>query len=127
MADKDQEKKKKNPPPPSSKVHHRRKKKSGQANIVKIPSVQPTSKCKLRLLKLERIKDFLLLEEEFITNQEVHRPRVDEDESDRAKVDDIRGSPLGVGTLEEIIDDNHAIVSSPMVCYKLHADLIYYV
>lgn len=76
--------------------------------------VQPTSKCKLRLLKLERIKDFLLLEEEFIANQEVHRPRVDEDESDRAKVDDIRGSPLGVGTLEEIIDDNHAIVSSPM-------------
>jgi 26S proteasome regulatory subunit T2 len=27
-------------------------------------------------------------------------------------VDEIRGSPLGVGTLEEIIDDNHAIVSS---------------
>jgi 26S proteasome regulatory subunit T2 len=27
-------------------------------------------------------------------------------------VDDIRGTPLGVGTLEEMIDDNHAIVSS---------------
>jgi 26S proteasome regulatory subunit T2 len=27
-------------------------------------------------------------------------------------VDDIRGNPLGVGTLEEMIDDNHAIVSS---------------
>lgn len=33
--------------------------------------VFPTSKCKLRLLKLERIKDFLLMEEEFIRNQEV--------------------------------------------------------
>jgi 26S proteasome regulatory subunit T2 len=33
-------------------------------------------------------------------------------QSDRAKVDDIRGTPLGVGTLEEMIDDNHAIVSS---------------
>jgi 26S proteasome regulatory subunit T2 len=29
-------------------------------------------------------------------------------------VDDIRGTPLSVGTLEEMIDDNHAIVSSAM-------------
>lgn len=41
---------------------------------MRIPQVFPTSKCKLRLLKLERIKDFLLLEEEFIRNQEVFRP-----------------------------------------------------
>ncbi len=27
-------------------------------------------------------------------------------------MDDIRGTPLGVGTLEEMIDDTHAIVSS---------------
>lgn len=33
-------------------------------------------------------------------------------QSERAKVDDIRGTPLSVGTLEEMIDDNHAIVSS---------------
>ena len=31
---------------------------------------------------------------------------------ERVKVDDIRGSPMSVGTLEEVIDDNHAIVSS---------------
>jgi 26S proteasome regulatory subunit T2 len=29
-------------------------------------------------------------------------------------VDEIRGTPMSVGTLEEIIDDNHAIVSSSM-------------
>ena len=29
-------------------------------------------------------------------------------------MDDIRGTPMGVGTLEEMIDDNHAIVSSAM-------------
>lgn len=29
-------------------------------------------------------------------------------------MDDLRGNPLMVGTLEEIIDDNHAIVSSSM-------------
>ena len=74
----------------------------------------PNNKCKLRLLKLERIKDFLLMEQEFITNQELRKPREEQDESDQAKVDDIRGTPLSVGTLEELIDDNHAIVSSSM-------------
>lgn len=27
-------------------------------------------------------------------------------------MDELRGSPMGVGSLEEIIDDNHAIISS---------------
>jgi 26S proteasome regulatory subunit T2 len=100
--------------------------------------VFPTSKCKLRLLKLERIKDFLLMEEEFIRNQEILRPREEQNEvtfhyylylsvvcaflirrfvfpqSERAKVEDLRGTPMAVGTLEEIIDDNHAIVASSM-------------
>lgn len=31
---------------------------------------------------------------------------------ERSKVDDLRGTPMSVGTLEEIIDDNHAIVST---------------
>ena len=30
----------------------------------------------------------------------------------RSKVDDLRGTPMSVGTLEEIIDDTHAIVST---------------
>lgn len=29
-----------------------------------------------------------------------------------SRVDDLRGTPLSVGTLEELIDDQHAIVSS---------------
>jgi hypothetical protein len=33
-------------------------------------------------------------------------------QEERSKVDDLRGSPMSVGNLEEIIDDNHAIVSS---------------
>lgn len=33
-------------------------------------------------------------------------------QTDHAKVEDLRGNPLLVGTLEEIIDDNHAIVST---------------
>jgi 26S proteasome regulatory subunit T2 len=34
-------------------------------------------------------------------------------QADKNKVEELRGSPLSVGTLEEIIDDNHAIVSTP--------------
>merc|ERR1711988_1385055 len=31
---------------------------------------------------------------------------------ERNKLDELRGTPMGVGTLEEMIDDNHCIVSS---------------
>jgi 26S proteasome regulatory subunit T2 len=46
----------------------------------KVTKIFPTSKCKLRLLKLERVKDFLLMEQEFIQNQEIHRPREEQNE-----------------------------------------------
>jgi 26S proteasome regulatory subunit T2 len=52
------------------------------------------------------------MEEEFIQNQERLKPTEEKSQEERSKVDDIRGSPMGVGSLEEIIDDNHAIVSS---------------
>lgn len=51
-----------------------------------VPAVFPTAKCRLRVLKLERIKDFLLLEEEYIKNQEVFKPREEKDQEERAKV-----------------------------------------
>eukprot|EP01040_Poterioochromonas_malhamensis_P000758 gene755-808_t len=108
----DQSSKKKNPAPAPRSVKRRRKK--GPAVAVKIPQVFPTAKCKLRLLKLERIKDYLLMEQEFIQNQEIKKPREEQNDSERAKVDDLRGTPMSVGTLEEIIDENHAIVSSSM-------------
>merc|ERR1712194_100003 len=74
--------------------------------------VTPHTKCNLRLLKQERIKDYLLMEEEFIRNQERLKPQEEKNEEERSKVDDLRGTPMSVGSLEEIIDDNHAIVST---------------
>lgn len=44
--------------------------------------------------------------------QERAKPREERNEEERSKVDDLRGTPMSVGTLEEIIDENHAIVSS---------------
>merc|ERR1719428_927808 len=74
--------------------------------------ITPHTKCRLKLLKLDRVKDFLLMEEEFIQNQERLKPQEEKQEEERSKVDDLRGTPMSVGSLEEIIDDNHAIVST---------------
>ena len=52
------------------------------------------------------------MEEEFIRNQERLKPQEEKIEEERSKVDDLRGTPMSVGSLEEIIDDNHAIVST---------------
>ena len=89
-----------------------KKKRRGADAITKLPTVTPSSKCRLKLLRLERIKDYMLLEQEFIKNQETFRPQAERKEEEREKVDELRGSPLVVGSLEEFIDENHAIVST---------------
>lgn len=78
---------------------------------------------------MQRVHDHLLLEEEFVENQERFRKAkaansvtpssaggdsdaLDRNADERGRVDDMRGSPMGVGNLEELIDDDHAIVSS---------------
>lgn len=64
---------------------------------------------------MERVQDYLLMEEVFIQNQESLKPEAssqDKNEEDRSKVDDLRGTPMAVGNLEEIIDDDHAIIST---------------
>lgn len=108
---KDAPKRRKFEPKPASRVGRRKRKNlGGGAN--KLPKVYPTTKCRLRMLKLERIKDFLLMEEEFIRNQEILKPKEEADQAERDKVDALRDKPLQVGSLEEMIDDNHCIVSA---------------
>ena len=43
----------------------------------------------MRLLKQERIKDYLLMEEEFIRNQERLKPQEEKNEEERSKVDKV--------------------------------------
>uniref|UniRef100_K4AB92 AAA+ ATPase domain-containing protein n=1 Tax=Setaria italica TaxID=4555 RepID=K4AB92_SETIT len=104
--------KKYEPPAAPSRVGRRQKRQKGSEAAARLPAVAPLSKCRLRLLKLERVKDYLLMEEEFVASQERLRPSEDKTEEDRSKVDDLRGTPMSVGSLEEIIDESHAIVSS---------------
>jgi 26S proteasome regulatory subunit T2 len=44
-------------------------KKKGLDGQNRLPNVAPASKCMLRKLKLDRVKDWLLMEEEFVANQ----------------------------------------------------------
>ncbi|KAK4138453.1 26S protease regulatory subunit 4 [Trichocladium antarcticum] len=127
--DKKKDKPKYEPPPrPTTRIGRKKKRAGGTSAAAKLPPVYPTSRCKLRLLRMQRIHDHLLLEEEYVENQERFRkakatkdnnaaPASEQESSDRmaderGRVDDMRGSPMGVGTLEEMIDDDHAIVSS---------------
>ncbi|ODQ64719.1 26S proteasome subunit P45 [Nadsonia fulvescens var. elongata DSM 6958] len=99
-------------PPVQSRAHKKKKRKGPDGGATKLPGVYPNTRCKLKLLKMERIKDHLLLEEEFVQNQELLKPLDDKIAEERARIDELRGSPMGVGTLEELIDDDHAIVSA---------------
>merc|ERR1712137_1272857 len=111
--DKKKEEKRKYEPPPPTRVGRKKKKGKGASpQAYKLPTVTPTTRCRLRLLKLDRVKDYLLMEQEFIQNQEQHKPQEEKAQEERSKVDELRGTPMDVGTLDEIIDDNHAIVSS---------------
>lgn len=91
-------------------INLRRKKRVRDSKTAsKLPTVFPTMKCKLKLLKLQKVKAFLSLEENLLGLVEAN-PH----EKDGSKIilEQLRGHPLAIGTLEEFIDDDHAIVSS---------------
>jgi 26S proteasome regulatory subunit T2 len=118
------------PPRPTIRIGRKKRRAAGPNASAKLPNIYPNSRCRLRYLRMQRINDHLLLEEEYVENQEVLRKAkaassaapasavsaeadvVDRNADERGRVDDMRGSPMGVGNLEEMIDDDHAIVSS---------------
>jgi len=113
---KEEEKKKKEPMAPPSHFGRKKKKAKGSGSGVagKLPTVTPNSKCRLRMLKHERTKDYLMMEEEFIQEQQRLKPAEDRENEERTKLDELRGSPMDVGSLEEFIDETHCIVSTAM-------------
>ena len=84
------------PPAAPSCVGRRQHKQKGPEAAACLPTIASLSKCRLRLLKLERVKDYLLMEEEFVASQERLRPTEEKTEEDRSKVDDLRGTPMSV-------------------------------
>ena len=68
--------------------------------------------------------EMLRLEEEFVQNQALLKPSLDKNEQERKGVDDLRGSPMSVGSLEEIIDDYRKVVPFNESDRILHDDMI---
>ena len=119
-------------------VEHKVKKVNNDSTLgdSKIPTITPHLRCKLRLLRLERVNDYLTLERDFLesvagstssstadvntnvikTAASAASASASSSGQDAAKarsaVNRLRGSPMEVGELEEMIDENHAIVSS---------------
>ncbi|KAK6090349.1 hypothetical protein P3W45_000706 [Vairimorpha bombi] len=89
----------------------RRKRVKENKNACKPPAVFPSVKCKLRCLKLQKELNFLNLEDNLLSLAENDKP-VDGMTSQKMLVEQLRGNPLSIGTLEEFVDDNHAIVST---------------
>lgn len=108
---KKKEKKKREKPKPPSRVGKKRKK--GAATARKLPSILPNATSKLKELRLQRVNDWLILEHEFVTNQEILSPSEDRNKEEREKLDNLMGTPIMLGTMEEIVDDGHCIVSTP--------------
>jgi 26S proteasome regulatory subunit T2 len=99
-------------PSDNTSINLKRKKRvKDSKSCSKLPIVAPTNKCKLRCLKLQKIRQFLALEENLLGLVETNP--TDKDNS-KATMVSIRGNPGAIGTLEEFIDDDHAIVSTGM-------------
>lgn len=77
----------------------KKQKKKGPQTADKVPTVLPVQKCHLRLMRLERVKDLLLIEEEFLANQETGsaKPREEKEKEERSRVDELRGNPMSLG------------------------------
>lgn len=118
--------KRKYEPPVPTDIGKRKKGSRGVESASKLPTgnfylysfnltsllVTPVVRCRLKLLKSERIKDYLLMEIEFIQNQERLKPQKRRNTREQKLVDQLRGAPMKSGTLEEVIDAQHAIVKT---------------
>ena len=89
----------------------KRKKKKGVDIASKLPTITPNTKCLLRLRRYERIKDYLLMEKEYIQNKKVNIKEDENAEEEKNNIETLRGNPIHIGTLEEIINEEKAIVS----------------
>lgn len=94
----------------NTSVNLRRKKRVRDSKTTsKLPLINPSMKCKLKLLKLQKVKAFLSLEENLLGLVESNPHEKD---GSKMILEQLRGHPLATGTLEEFIDDEHAIVST---------------
>ena len=105
------EKKIKKPETTGLLLGKKKKKKKGVEVASKLPTITPNTKCLLRMRKFERVKDYLLMEKEYIQNKKVNIKEDEKDEEEKNTIETLRGSPVDIGSLEEMINEEKAIVS----------------
>ncbi|KAK8797773.1 26S proteasome subunit [Blastocystis sp. subtype 4] len=88
-----------------------KKNKQGAGLANKIPTILPSTKCKLRLLQLQRVYDYLQIETEYVRNKSEAKKSEGGKDENELTIESIRGSPLNICTVEEIIDEDHVIIS----------------
>ncbi|RVD92412.1 26s proteasome regulatory subunit 4 [Tubulinosema ratisbonensis] len=99
-------------PPPSTDTTftlRKRKRAKESKTSTKPPIVYPAIKCKLRLLNLKRMYEYLQLENTILELQDEETKTLSKE---KFAIEHIRGTPLDLGTLEEFVDDFHVIVST---------------
>lgn len=98
-----------------------------QPFLTRLPKIGPSNRCKLKLLRLERTQDWLLLEEEYLLDSRImkrnqsdsHLKTVEKIRGTRSSVSyfgfnvfaRILGSPMIVATVTELVGENKAIVT----------------
>lgn len=110
--EKDEDKKIKKVEPARMLLGKRKKKKKGVDVASKLPTITPNTKCLLRMRKYERIKDYLLMEKEYIQSKKENIKEDKSAETEKNTIENLRGNPVVVGSLEEMINEEKAIVSS---------------
>lgn len=101
----------KKPEPALIKLGKKKKKKKGLDLASKLPNITPNTKCLLRMRKMERIKDYLMMEQDFVKSQKTDTTEDKQIQEEKNLLEVLRGTPVQVGTLEEIINEENAIVS----------------
>ncbi|KAI6222864.1 putative 26S proteasome regulatory chain 4 [Aphelenchoides fujianensis] len=83
----------------------------GQDALNKLPTVSPKRQCLLRLLKLNRVHDYLLIEQQFIQHQNACKPLDSKRRAERKLIHTLRGTPTTLARIHELFnDEQHAVV-----------------
>ncbi|RCN47774.1 26S proteasome subunit P45 family protein [Ancylostoma caninum] len=83
----------------------------GLEHVNKLPNIIPRRQCLLRLLKQNRVHDYLLLEMEFIKRQNSFKSLESQKKEERKVVQQLRGTPTTLAKVHELFnDEQHAVV-----------------
>ncbi|KAK5976049.1 Regulatory particle triple-A ATPase 2 [Trichostrongylus colubriformis] len=83
----------------------------GLEHVNKMPNIIPRRGCLLRLLKQNRVHDYLLLETEFIKRQNQFKSLESQRREERKVIQQLRGTPTTLAKVHELFnDEQHAVV-----------------